>query len=319
MLSFTDQVKNELTRLSLGKSCCQRAELAALIQVGGSLSLKKEGFSLQIITTHASVARRAFRLIKSLFTVPSQVIIRQQNKLRKNKSFLLSIHGSKKIKNVMCQLGLHRQNVFFDSRLPAELIASRCCRRSYLRGAFLASGSLSRPEGGGYHLEITTTYEGHALALARLIKSFDFQIRCFPRKNHYVLYSKNSESIADFLRLIGAHAALLRFESARVYKGFRNKVNRLVNCETANLTKTVNASQSQIEDIIYLQKNLGFDNLSPALRHVARLRLQYPEASLRELGQLSSPPLSKSCVNHRLRRLKDMARNLQEKSTLRGD
>jgi DNA-binding protein WhiA len=313
-MNFTAQIKNELARLPLGKVCCQQAELMAFLLIGGSFSLQKDGFFLQLSLSHAASTRRAFRLEKAVLNVSPQVLIQQQPYLRKNKFFLLRIPGQKHIKKLLYRLGLSGQDFFFGNRLPAQVAARRCCRCAYLRGAFLAGGSLSRPESGGYHLEIITAYERQALSLVRLLNFWKMRFRSIPRKNHYVVYSKNSETIGDFLRLIGAHASLLRFESARVYKGFRSQVNRLVNCETANLTKTVNASQSQVQAIRYLQASRGWDNLSPGLRQVAQLRLQYPEASLAELGCFSVPPLSKSCINHRLRRLRDLARNLHKKS-----
>jgi len=181
-----------------------------------------------------------------------------------------------------------------------------CCRRAYLRGAFLAGGSLTNPE-REYHMEMVVPYEYYAQEIVRLLVFFSMDIRYFQRKGDFVLYLKGGEKIGDFLRIIAAHSGLLSFENIRVVKGVRNQINRLVNCETANLTKTIFASQDQIESIRLIQRTIGLENISSSLREIAELRLNNPEATLKELGDQALPPLSKSSVNHRLRRLNALA------------
>ena len=179
------------------------------------------------------------------------------------------------------------------------------------RGIFLAGGSLANPE-KEYHMEMVVPYESYAEEIVRLLSSFGIEIRYFQRKSDFVLYLKGAEKIGDFLRIIAAHSGLLNFENIRVVKGVRNKINRLVNCETANLTKTIFASQDQIQSIHLIQKTIGLENISPSLREIAQLRLAFPEATFKELGELAEPSLSKSTINHRLRRLNDLARKIKK-------
>ncbi|MGB9804650.1 DNA-binding protein WhiA, partial [Desulfofundulus sp.] len=195
--------------------------------------------------------------------------------------------------------------------IPRELVRRECCRRAYLRGAFLGGGSVNNPE-GTYHLEIITGNAEHARALGRLMGEFGLEARVSVRKNWHVVYLKDSDQIVALLNVMGAHAALLDFENVRIYKDVRNQVNRLVNCETANLNKVVEAALRQVEDIRFIAGTLGLEKLPPALRQVAEARLQYPDASLRELGEVLEPRVGKSGVNHRLRRLSEIAARLRE-------
>ncbi|OPZ73936.1 MAG: Sporulation transcription regulator WhiA [Firmicutes bacterium ADurb.Bin456] len=192
-----------------------------------------------------------------------------------------------------------------------RLVSRECCRRAYLRGVFLGGGSVNSPE-GNYHLEIITDNETFALFIEKLMQKMRLSARISRRKNWFVVYLKESEQIIDFLNLVGAHSALLNFENARIYKDMRNQVNRLVNCETANLNKTVNAAVRHLENIELISDTIGLGQIPASLREVAELRVKYPDASLKELGELIQPRLGKSGVNHRLRKIEEIADQIRD-------
>ena len=186
-----------------------------------------------------------------------------------------------------------------------------CCRRAFLRGAFLASGSISDPE-KSYHLEFVCTTEKKAGQLVEILKRFGLDGKQILRKRSYVVYLKDGEQIVDALNIMGAHIALMEMENVRIVKGIRNTVNRKLNCEMANITKTVTAANKQVADIQFLSGKIGLNALPENLREIARLRLEYPDATLVELGEMLYPPVGKSGVNHRLRKLGNLAKELQK-------
>lgn len=306
-MSFSSKAKGEICRTSPGKDCCKLTELAALIQTSETIHLYSKGkIKLKIVTENAFIARRVFMLIKSLYNESAEIIVRKNKKLRKNNSYILHIAKPGLARRMLTDAYIldasNNSEIGLRQVIPAELIKNRCCKKAYLRGAFLGSGSVSNPE-KAYHLEFVARSRVYGESLCALLNDFDLGAKIITRKNNYVIYVKEGENIVDLLSIIGAHTALLNFENIRVYKYMRNNINRLVNCETANLSKTVNASIRQIENINYIKENIGLENISPSLRSIAELRLNYPNASLKELGELTSPPLGKSGVNHRLRKL----------------
>ena len=189
----------------------------------------------------------------------------------------------------------------------------KCCKRSYLRGAFLAGGSVNNPETSSYHLEIFSLYKEHSEALCELMNSFDLNAKTLERKKGYMTYLKEAEKITDFLIIIGANNAMLKFEDIRILRDMRNSVNRLVNCETANLNKTIGASVRQVENIKYIQGTVGLDVLPEKLREIAELRVAHQDVTLKELGEMvSSGPISKSGINHRLRKVDAIAEKIRK-------
>ena len=192
------------------------------------------------------------------------------------------------------------------------LIQQGCCKRAYIRGAFLASGSISDPE-KSYHFEIVCHTIGQARQLQEVINSFDMDAKIVERKKHFVVYLKEGSQIVDILNVMEAHIALMNLENVRILKEMRNSVNRKVNCETANISKTVNAAVKQLEDIVYIRDTMGFETLPESLREIAELRLEYPEAPLKELGTYLNPPVGKSGVNHRLRKISTIAETERER------
>jgi DNA-binding protein WhiA len=312
-LSFSSTVKNELCRLETNDSCCLLAELAAVIGssyvVGPS---DRNGFSIKISTENAAFARRVFSIIKKLYNVYPQVLIRRSKKFKKHISYTLVITAATGLRKILSDTGIsYHKDTQSDEAFTIQsqpLLKKNCCKKAFLRGAFLAGGSVSDPE-KTYHLEIACHNHNLAHELVKVADKFHLNAKIIMRKGSYVTYIKEGENIVDFLNAIGAHTALLELENVRILKGMRNDVNRIVNCETANLGKTVNASVRQVENIKYIMENMSPNSLPESLSEIAELRLAYADANLIELGQLLSPPLGKSGVNHRLRKLDRIAEN----------
>jgi cell division protein WhiA len=311
-MTYALLAKNEMARCDFGAKCCQCAELAAFIRLGGNIQISGRRLALNVVTSNPAVARRIFTLFKNVFDLSSEIIVRKKIKLKKNNVYLVRISEQNKVKEVLGRLGLMQDGVLIRE-LDSSISKRKCCRRSYLRGAFLAAGSVSNPE-SSYHLEIYTDYREQAEQLVTLIEAFNLKPKITTRKNGFLVYIKESEQIVELLNIIGAHSALLNFENIRIIKGIRNSINRLINFETANVNKTVEAAVKQAEYIRVIDRTVGVDALPPPLRQLAELRLQHPEASLQELGELLEPPLGKSGVNHRMRKLEKIAMQLTKGS-----
>lgn len=310
-MSFASQTKKELTGLN-ATPCCQKAELAAMIKMNGTLMLSQKRLNLDVITENAAIARRIYTLLKELFGISGEVLVRKKMQLKKNNIYIVRIQG--RAEEVLEELGLMTGSFLLAKEVAPEIIANSCCKRSYLRGAFLAGGSVNHPESPSYHLEIFCSDRDHAEALVDLINQFDLNARFIERKKGYVIYIKEGEKITEFLNIIGAHSALFFFEDVRIMKDMRNSVNRLVNCETANLNKTVSASMKQIENIRLIESQIGLQQLPKKLREVAELRLRHPDMNLSELGEMiPGGAVSKSGINHRLRKINEIALKLGAK------
>ncbi|GAE31601.1 hypothetical protein JCM9152_3079 [Halalkalibacter hemicellulosilyticusJCM 9152] len=200
----------------------------------------------------------------------------------------------------------------FIRTISKSLTEKSCCKRAYLRGAFLAGGSINHPETSSYHLEIYSMYEEHNHSLCDLMNEYELNAKMLERKKGFITYIKDSEKIAELLNVIGAHQALLYFEDVRIMKDMRNSVNRLVNCETANLNKTVGAALRQVENIRFVDREIGLAELPPKLREIAELRIRHQDVTLKELGEMvESGKVSKSGVNHRLRKIDEIANKLR--------
>src|SRR5690625_3779301 len=204
----------------------------------------------------------------------------------------------------------HELDGFIQTNLT-NTFEKKCCQRAYLRGAFVARGSVNNPETSSYHLEIFNLDQDHNHVLCELMNEFELNARELQRRNGYIVYIKEAEKIADFLGVVGANNALFKFEDVRIVRDMRNSVNRIVNCETANLNKTISASVRQVESIKMIKESVGLEILPEKLQEIARVRLQYPEVPLKELGELlPSGKLSKSGVNHRLKKIESIAQSL---------
>ena len=197
------------------------------------------------------------------------------------------------------------------SLVSNRIIQSSCCKRAFIRGAYLAAGSMSDPN-KSYHFEIVCATMPKAEQLKQLIAAFGLEARVVQRKRHYVVYLKEGSGIVDILNVMEAHVSLMQLENVRIVKEMRNSINRRVNCETANISKTVSAAVKQMEDIRLIEETTGLYQLPDTLRELAELRLQNPDASLVVLGSMLNPPVGKSGVNHRLRKLAQMADEIRE-------
>lgn len=307
-MTYALQAKNELTRRELGGECCQSAELTAFVRLSGNIQISEKRLTLNVLTSNPAIARRIFSLFKQLFDLSSELLVRRKIRLRKNNVYLIRISESSRVREVLTELGLMREGALVQE-LAGRIKKEKCCARAYLRGAFLAAGSVSNPE-NSYHLEIFTDYQQQANDLAALIEMFRLNAKVTTRKNGYLVYLKDSEQIVAFLNVIGAHSALLNFENVRILKDIRNRINRLVNFETANVNKMVEAAVKQAEVIRTIEDSTGLAALEPPLQQLARLRLQNPEASLQELGEMLDPKLGKSGVNHRMRKLEKISKKI---------
>lgn len=311
-MSFSVDTKNEMAHIQVKKKCCSFAELTALIKMDGTIQISGEHrVSLQVTTENAAVARRIFSFLKNLFNIHTEIMIQKKNRLKKNNIYLIRINDSSHVRFILSELGIMDQDNRFVEGIPSKIITKECCRRAYLRGVFLGGGSVNNPE-GTYHLEILTNNQRHSEDISDLMMQYNLSPRINPRKHWFVVYLKGSEEIIELLNIMGAHSALLNFENIRIYKDMRNQVNRLVNCETANLSKTVDAAMRQIENINLIASVIGMDNIPKTLRDVAEARLEYPDVSLKELGELMDPKVSKSGINHRMRKLERISEEIRD-------
>lgn len=310
-MSFAADVKKELTSLTVQRNLAQ-AELAALIRMNGSLSLSNHQFVLNVQTENAAIARRIFTLLKEHYDVRSELLVRRKMKLKKNNVYIVRL--KQETQKILLDLDI-MDGLMFQSHIADEIKQSDEKMRAYLRGAFLASGSVNNPETSRYHLEISSIYEEHNQDICDLLNQFDLNARTLERRNGYITYLKGAEKIADFLTLIGATNSMLKFEDVRIVRDMRNSVNRLVNCETANMNKTIDAASKQIENIHFIETTVGLQSLPEKLQEIAELRIQNPEISLKELGEMiPSGAISKSGINHRIRKINDFADNLRKKT-----
>lgn len=309
-MSFSTTTKEELARLEDRQKCCRLAELAALIRMDGTLQISaNQQYSLNVTSESGPVARKIYNLSKMVLNLPTNIVVRRKLRLKKNNSYLVKIYP-RGIEDLQ-KLGLVNGDGEIQPGIDKNIIKKRCDQKAYMRGAFMARGSISNPE-GHYHLEIITNDEAHALGLSSLLNQFNLKSKVSTRKNFFVVYLKESEHIFEFLALIGAHQALFEFENIRILKGMRNQVNRIVNCETANLNKTVDAAVRQMENIKLIEQTIGLQALPDNLKQVAEKRLLYPDLSLKELGEMLTPPIGKSGVNHRLRKIDEIAAKIIE-------
>jgi len=307
-VSFAAQTKKELTLVE-AEPCCERAELSALIRMNGAVQLTNKRIVLDISTENAAIARRMYTLLKRHFDVPTELLVRKKMRLKKNNVYIVRVPAG--VEQLLNDLAIASSGFQFHPSIDKELVRKPCCKRAYLRGAFLAGGSVNNPEGSSYHLEIASMYEEHCQALVDLANKFHLNARFIERKKGFILYIKEGEKIIEFLSIIGAHQALFKFEDVRIMRDMRNSVNRIVNCETANLNKTIGAAVRQIDNIKLLEKEVGLENLPDKLREVAEIRLKHPDLNLKEVGDMLKGQVSKSGVNHRLRKIDEWAEKIR--------
>jgi len=307
-------VKEELAKHVGMARHCQLAELAAILLYCGQVQIDEQGNpALHIRTENPSVARKYFTLLKKTFNIDTDVVLNGWQDGIKGGLEQLTISKKDEVTRILQALkrmdkdGRILEN---EHRVNPMLVKNACCQRAFLRGAYLAIGSMSDPE-KSYHLELVCMEPEQAKQLQEIIQGFDIEAKIVRRKKYYVVYMKEGACIVDFLNIIEAHVALMELENLRILKEMRNSINRRVNCEAANITKTVNAASKQTEDIILIRDTYGFDNLPESLRQMAQVRLEHPDATLKELGEFLTPSVGKSGVNHRLRKLSELAEKIR--------
>ena len=278
-MSFSSNIKEELARQHSKDAHCQVAELAAMIMQEGRITMHP--YSLSFETENPILLEKYAILLRSAFQIDVSKPLESEDYRR----IVEAIQGL--------------------------YLEKTCCKRAFIRGAFLASGSMSDPN-KAYHFEIVCRTPEQASRLQELMREFETEPKIIERKNHYVVYLKDGSQIVDMLNVMEAYVSLMNLENVRILKEMRNSVNRKVNCETANISKTVTAAVKQIADIELIHDTEGLDSLPIPLREMAKVRLEYPEASLKDLGQYLNPPVGKSGINHRLRKLAIIAEAIRE-------
>ena len=313
-MSFSKNVKEELSKQISPARHCRISELAAIISLSGHVKITEHNrLILKIQTENILLARKCFTLIQKTFKINTEIIIRNNQGNNSNLYKLIVIDHNMALKVLQATKLIDnnyeiRENFSITSNL---VIQNTCCKRAFIRGAFLAVGSISNPK-KDYHFEVVVPFKEKAIQLQKIIATFSIGAKIIKRKKNYVIYLKEGSQIVHILNVMEAHVALMDLENVRIYKGMRNSINRQVNCEAANIGKTVRAATKQIEDINYIIDNKSSLLLSDNLKEVANLRINHPDASLKELGEMLNPPLGKSGVNHRLRKINQIADKLRE-------
>ncbi|MGM0436484.1 MAG: DNA-binding protein WhiA [Bacillota bacterium] len=312
-MSFTSDAKKELMNIEQ-KPCCEIASLSAMLAINGYLSLSSEGMSLVFQTTSLPLARKVIKTVKSLYKVHVDVIYKKGVRLQKKNQYVVTIKED--VMSIMHELNLMDEETGFAHDIDETLVLKDCDKRAYLRGAFLASGSVNAPISSSYHLEISVPTEGFAEALRDLFNEYDLKAKTLKKKRNYLVYVKDSEKISDFLRIVGATNALFHFEDERIKRDFVNSITRVMNMEIANQNKTFEAAKKQLNQIRILEKIMDEDELPDSVKEAIFLRKTYPEASLSELSELSkkhyNKQISKSGLNHRFRAITKLVGKVME-------
>ncbi len=313
-MSFSSDVKEELFNLYDGNRHCNIAELSAILLTCGEFAYDMENAYIKIQSENKYAVLKCHNLIKMLFGCKCEVFVRSSGENRKNRLYFVAVSKKESVFNILNATGIIEDGIVLK-KVNSVIVGSTCCKRAFIRGAFISEGSLCNPE-KNYHLEFVESSLETAEGIKKIINSFSVESKVVKRKKHFIVYIKEGEQIVELLNIMSAHKALLNLENVRIIKDVRNNVNRIVNCETANLNKIVLASVKQREEIEYIQKTVGLSYLPEQLEEVALIRLQYPDLSLKELGEMLVPPVGKSGVNHRLKKIITIAENLREEIML---
>lgn len=303
-MTFTIQVKEEL----LAHKIYDKSELAALIKLSGSLGLTMSGLTLSVTSENAKIARHIYELLQHFYQCEAEIKHHQKTNLKKNRVY--TVYLDKGVEDILSDLQLADSFFGLETGISRQILIDEEARRAYLRGAFLASGSIRDPESGRYQLEIVSVYLDHAEDLAKLMQDFLLPAKTIERKKGAVTYLQRAEDIQDFLILVGAFQSMEAFEEVKLLREARNDLNRANNAEMANIERTVTASLKTIQAISKIKESVGLESLPLDLQEVAYMRIEHPDYSITKLGEKLSKPLSKSGVNHRLRKIKAIAENL---------
>ena len=311
MMSFASETKNELSRILPEKQCCMLAEQAGFIRTCGSIALRGSGrFRIVMNTEHPAVARHIHTLMKACFRISPEIEVGRGSRLKKGRYYLLTVEPEQLSEQILRDTGIvmmrNGMNYITDG-IYDGLVRKKCDRKAFLRGAFLGAGTMTHPE-KAYRYEIVCNSEMLASDLRRLINTFEgLHARTAVRRHDHVVYVRDAEQILDLLALMGAHSQYFFYEEVRLRKEMRNEANRRSNCDQANIDKSVAAAERQLASIRKIRDSIGLDALPPKLEETARARLEHPDVSIEELGKMMDPPLKKSGINHRLRKLAEIA------------
>ncbi len=312
-MSFTAEVKEELAHVPPTCSHCEKAVLAALVRIEGTLFLSGPGtYRLEIATDVPNVARLIIKLLHEIYDLKTSLTVRR-SVLHKTPNYLIEVANQPHLKDSLVDMGVLSDDGGLEMGIKDSLIEKQCCAAAYLRGAFLGSGFIANPR-GDFHFEIIVESESLAEGLVGIMEDKGIHARIMNRRSSSMVYLKSGSAILEFLAFVGAHQCALSMENERVIKSVRNDVNRITNAEIANQAKSSNAAVDQLFAIRKVVDAYGIEELPPALRDFIRLRVANPDASLKELGERANPPLSKSAVYHRVRRIEQMARELDSRS-----
>lgn len=313
-MSFSIKVKNELANHISNATHCRIAELAALISMCGSVMIdENNNYKIRIKTETQPTAEKIKKLLWKTFKVDVDISTRENAYSKVGRTYTLLVGDHQQALKILQATKLINENNEIGENFSITnniVIMKDCCKRAFIRGAFMAAGSISDPN-KSYHFEIKCNSEKKAKQLIELLEKYNIDGKMVARKGGYVVYIKEGEGIVDVLNVMEAHVSLMEMENVRILKGMSNYYNRQVNCETANIKKTVATSVRQIDDIDFIIQNKGIDYLPEKLQDIAWVRKENPDASLQELGEMLDPPLGKSGVNHRLRKICQIAQELR--------
>lgn len=319
-MSFASKVKIELAKVIPQARHCQIAELLGILCMLGYIKTgENHQLKLYISTEHEPIVIKYFTLLEKTYNIETSALESQGVPSGNRQSYKISLNDTE-ARRVLISTGLLRPNQNIEENKKGLeiqnmlVVASSCCKRAFLRGVFLASGSLSDPE-KGYHFELITSSISKAEQIHSIMVSCGLDAKIIQRKKSYIVYLKGSEDIVEILGIMQAPKFLMELENIRIVKEIRNHVNRKINCEIANLNRSIDAALKQIDDIQYIDKVKGLDFLPEKLQELAQLRLEYNDISYKELGSMLKVPLGKSGVNHRLRKISKIADNLREQGT----
>ena len=312
-MSFSSDVKEEIVRYEFADNREKKSLLSSLARINGTISMHGGNIVLEIRSENAKIAKLLFVIIKELYNQDARILVAKKMKLKKNNVYLVQVNGNGF--DILSDLEVYKNNKL-DNNPSKNLLKNMGDVRAYISGCFLASGSVNDPVSKHYHLEITTHSEKHAEFLVKLISKFELNAKVIKRRNVYVVYLKKSEEISDFLRVVGANNCVMEFEEERINKDYWNSNNRLNICELSNEVKTIQSASKQLEFIDKIFRNSKEYMLDAKDKQIVEIRRENPESNLQEIADIYNEKygtkISKSGINHRLRKIKEIANNIEE-------
>jgi len=313
-MSYSLLVKDEIIKTSYKERDEIFAEITAVFRNSGNFSIIEGSLVFEVSTENPAFARRIFSLTKSYYKVNSNIVILKSERFRHHNIYIIHIENEEVLRDITENMEIEYANgKHFYFKLPNFIVSSEETKKAYVKGVFLSAGSISNPE-KTYHLEMKTRSISIAQEVTKILEEYELKPKILKRNKNHIVYIKEGENIKDFLGLVGAHNKLMDFENIRILKEMRNNVNRIVNCETSNIDKTINAGLRQVKDIELIQNTIGLKSLPETLHEIAVLRLENENLSLLELSDLTTDRVGKSGVNHRMKKISVIAERIREQS-----